>query len=590
MPSQPEVTPTSTARHLTDLPVAHPGVPDLRSATRFLWWIIRGQPWPVAWGIAFGIVWTALQGAVPLVVGASIQSVVDDDAGAAVRWGLLIVLLGVATAASGVMRHRMAATVWIVSAARVQQLVARQISILGGKLRREIATGEVVAVSANDVERIGSAMEVLLRFAGAIVTFIGLAIVLVVISPLLGVIVLVGMPVLVLGIAPLVRPLERREQAQRERYGKAAELAADTVSGLRVLRGVGGESHFVDRFRQRSQEVRVAAVRTARIRAILDALQVALPGIFVVTVTVLGARLALDGTIDVGALVAFYGITAFLVMPLRTTTEALDRFTRAYIATRRVLDVLRRERPDPGADQPLPPGPPWVLADAESGVTLTPDTLTAIVCTDTRTGSALADRLGRHESAAQVTLNGIPIGDLDRALVRATVLVQHPDPEILSGTLAALLDVPRSGRIDPAQAIRDASADDILDGLGLTLEDPPEAWTVELPERGRTLSGGQRQRLSLARSLVADPPVLILDEPTSAVDAHTEATIAAHLRQARAGRTTAVFTTSPLVLDAADRVIFAPDGIVTATGTHAELVRTDPHYRSIVARVVEEVS
>lgn len=222
-----------------------------------------------------------------------------------------------------------------------------------------MATGEVVAVTATDVERIGGAFDVAARFAGAVVAFVGVAIVLLSNSVRLGALVLIGLPLLSLVILPVLRPLERRESATRAKAGQASELAADTVAGLRVLRGVGGEEMFVRRFREASQQVRAASVRAAGIRATLDALQVALPGVFVVAVTWLGARAAVAGDLDVGELVAFYGYTAFLVLPLRTATEAADKWTRAKVAAGRVVAVLtlRRSRDEASPDEPPTPTP-----------------------------------------------------------------------------------------------------------------------------------------------------------------------------------------------------------------------------------------
>ncbi|MEO8329162.1 MAG: ABC transporter ATP-binding protein, partial [Candidatus Nanopelagicales bacterium] len=409
-----------------------------------------------------------------------------------------------------------------------------------------------------------------------IVAFFAVAAILVSSNLLLGLIVLIGVPVLTLSVAPLVRPLERRERAQRARLGETQELAADTVAGLRVLRGIGGEDLFLDRFRAASQDVQKAAVRTATIRSLLDSMQVFLPGLFVVVVTWIGARLAIDGTLDIGQLVAFYGYTAFLVLPLRTVTEAAHKWTAARVAAARVLAVLRLERlfeepsgvvAEPGDGR---------LIDPTSGLVVEPGLFTAVVTDDPDDSDMLADRLGRYRDS-EVTLAGVRVADLPLSAVRRRVLVQDKDPMILSGAAEDLFEIPRTGRVNVGEALAWASALDVVEAL-------PEGLATDLPERGRSLSGGQRQRFALARSLVADPDILILDEPTSAVDAHTEARIGVGLRAARAGRTTIIFTTSPLLLEHADTVAFLTGGKVVATGRHKELLHGPTDYRTTVMR------
>jgi ABC-type multidrug transport system fused ATPase/permease subunit len=149
------------------------------------------------------------------------------------------------------------------------------------------------------------------------------------------------------------------------------------------------------------------------------------------------------------------------------------------------------------------------------------------------------------------------------------------EPVILSGTVRGLLGA-GAPAASVVSALRAACAEDVIEGL-------PEGLDTELPERARTLSGGQRQRLVLAQALVADPEVLVLVEPTSAVDAHTESLIASRLGVARAGRTTVVFSTSPLVLERADKVVLLSDGAVVS-GTHRELLAGDADYRALVTR------
>ena len=172
-------------------------------------------------------------------------------------------------------------------------------------------------------------------------------------------------------------------------------------------------------------------------------------------------------------------------------------------------------------------------------------------------------------------LGGVPLTHLRRREVRERIVVSDTGAALFSGRLADRLDVHGTGGAEVA--LRTASGEDILDSL-------PAGVDTVVTERGRSFSGGQRQRLVLARALTVDPEILVLVEPTSAVDAHTEARIAARLREQRAGRTTVVTTSSPLLLDAVDEVAYLADGRIVAVGTHAELLDTVPAYRAVVTR------
>ena len=187
-------------------------------------------------------------------------------------------------------------------------------------------------------------------------------------------------------------------------------------------------------------------------------------------------------------------------------------------------------------------------------------------------------------------LGGVALDGLALDEARTAVLVQDKDPVLLSGTLRELLDVPSSGRVDAADALAAAQCEDVLDALRRrSVDGGGDPMGTRITERGRSLSGGQRQRLALARSLVADPGVLVLDEPTSAVDAHTEARVADGIKRLRAGRTTVVFTSSPAAARPrrAGRVR-ARTARSASVGTHRELVHTDARYRAVVTRETDE--
>ncbi|MDF2741928.1 MAG: transporter transrane region [Actinomycetia bacterium] len=564
---------------MRELPLGHPGTPDLRSPARFLLWVARGQLGTLALGIAYGVAWMGALAVVPALVGRAIdQGVAEGDRAGLLRGSALVLAAGLVSAAAGILRHRTAVVNWLTASYRVQQLLVRQAVRLGGSLPRRVPTGEVAAVGSHDAERIGGAMDIVARLAGAVVSFVIVAVLLLRSSTTLGLLVVAGVPLLTAGVGPLLRPLHRRRTRHRELVGELTTVGADTVSGLRVLRGIGGEEAFSRRYAAASQEVRAAGLAAARVQSLLDAAEVALPGVFVVAVTWLGARLAVAGQVSVGELIAFYGYAAFLVLPVRTVTEAADKFTRALVGARRAVQVLALE-PElvsgTSAEEP-PAGAP--LADGQSGLVVEPGQLTAIVAGVPEEAVAIADRLGRFADGGEIRLGGVALRDLPLDVVRRRVLVSEHDPRLFTGPLGTELDP--TGTAPPERvlaAVATASASDVVEAL-------PDGLATEVDERGRSFSGGQRQRLVLARALVADPEVLILVEPTSAVDAHTEARIADGLAAARAGRATVVCTTSPLLLDRADKVALVTGGRVVAHGTHRDLLDTEPRYRAVVTR------
>lgn len=563
------------------LPLDHPGTADHRSPARFLWWLVRGQWHTLLVGALFGIAWMVAQAVMPALIGRAIDAgVAARDTGALLTWAGVMLGVGLLQALAGIMRHRFAVTNWLTAAYRTVQLVARQAVDLGATLPRKVATGEVVAIGTNDLSHLGNAMDVTARAAGAVVSFLVVAVILLDTSVTLGLVVLVGVPLLLVAIGPLLKPLQRRHLTQRAMTGDLSNLATDIVSGLRVLRGIGGERVFHDRYVRESQEVRKAGVQVGRLQSVLDALQILLPGIFIVIVVWLGARFAVQGRITPGELVAFYGYAAFLLIPLRTATEFANKWIRAFVAARRVIRVLALE-PEVAASAGTHDEPPQGadLLDVASGLRVPAGQVTAIVSDPPEEAVALADRLGRY-APGEVLWDGLPLEMVDRDVLRRRIVVSDPNSALFSGRLGEQLDVGHHGPERVAAALHAASAEDILEAL-------PDGMETVVAERGRSFSGGQRQRLVLARALAADPEVLVLVEPTSAVDAHTEARVAERLGTLRAGRTTVVTTSSPLLLDRVDNVAFVRDGAVVAWGPHRRLLAEVPAYRSVVTREEE---
>jgi ABC-type multidrug transport system fused ATPase/permease subunit len=569
------------------LPYDNPGNPDIRSPARYLLWTARQQWRPLAVGTVYGITWMGAQALVPAAIGRGLdQGVSDHDLSAAAKWSGIVLALAVIQAVAGVLRHRVAVANWLYASFRTMQLLGRHSAEVGVAIRRRLPTGEVVSAATNDALMIGGAFDVSARLSGAIVSYLIVGVLLLTTNALIGTVVLVGVPVMVVLLGPLMRPLQARQKVQREVAGQLTALGADTVAGLRVLRGIGGEPAFLARYRRRSVELRDAGVRVATLQALLDSAQVLLPGVFLVTLTWLGARLAIQGKLSAGDIVAFYGYAFFLVVPIRTAIESADKFTRSLVGAARIIGVLET-RPEISEPETPDASPPVgsVLADARSAVTVEPGLMTGLVGSDPDETAAIAHRLGRLVEDDGVTLGGVPLHRLPLHTVRHRILVSETEPRLFSGTLRDELD-PWDRAVDDGdvlQALRVAAADDVMEAL-------PEGLDSSIDEGGREFSGGQRQRLALARTLLTDTEVLVLIDPTSAVDAHTEALVASRLRDARhddrngRARTTVVTSASPLLLNHCDEVVFVRNGVVEARGSHRDLLSEHPAYRDTVTR------
>ena len=565
-------------------------------ADRLILWLGRRQWRTLLGGVLFGVPWMLSIALVPAAVGQAIdEGLVARDARALVLWAGVIMGLGLVSAVTTNGRHWFAVRNWLIASFRSAVVTDRAVRRAGPALTRRMPAGEVVTSFASDFWRMGNVFDITARLAGAIVSFVVVSVILLQGSVLLGVLMLVGGPVLLASLSLVMRPLQRRQQAQRHEAGLLTSLGADTVAGLRVLRGIGGEDAFLARYAEQSARVRQAGVRLSPVQATLDAAEVLLPGIFVVLVTGVGAHLAAAGEITPGQLVAFYGYTAFLTMPMRTATEFVDKLTRSRVAARRIATILSvepdhalaDEQPRVAFDDRVAAGSPLEgvlddlsrgapLVDPTSDVVIEPGRLTAIVSARPEETSVIAHRLARTTPGRHgVRWGGVPVDDLPIDEIRARIVVSESDPHLFSGPLREALG--GSSDTERYAAIEVASATDALDALEGGMDG-------ELEERGRTLSGGQRQRVALARALLRDPDVLVLVEPTSAVDAHTEARVAERLVGHRAGRTTVLITASPLLLDRADTVLLVEEGRVTAQGRHHDLLRSTPAYRRVVLR------
>ncbi|MFC7329456.1 ABC transporter transmembrane domain-containing protein [Marinactinospora rubrisoli] len=578
------------------IPAPDPGTPDHRSPWRYVVWTARRQWRTLVLASLLSILFMGVQALPPALIGRALDAGLSErDPRALLFWVAILLAAGVAQAVLAALAHRADVYNWFHAGYRTMQIVARRAGRLGITLRRRVSSGEVVAVGSSDMEELGELTEYTGMLVGSLVTVAGISAYLLASSGTLGLLVVVGVPAIVVAMGPLIAPFHRRTTTHRERLADLADQAGDIVAGLRVLRGIGGERMFARRYRAASQETRWAGVRVGRFDALLRSAEILLPGLLVAAVVWFGARAALAGEITPGQLVTFYGYAAYLVVPLQALTAVLGTAVAGHVAATRIVRVLalRRDIVDPAV--PVPgPAPGGGLSDPVSGVVVRPGVLTAVACARPAEGLALAERLGRLRDSDPPVLFGavsgastdpappdaadvVALRDMALAEVRRRILVSDNDAWLFPGPLRAELAPDGTSEERLAAALHAASATDIVAAL-------PGGLDGLVADRGREFSGGQQQRLRLARALLMEPEVLVLVEPTSAVDAHTEAAIGERLAKYRSGRTTVLVTTSPLLLDRADRVCHVADGRSAAEGTHRELLDRDPGYARLVRR------
>ena len=622
-------TPTTLSMS-PDAPLPQP--PSI-GAGALLRWLLRRATVPVALATLAACTSNIIQATVPAFLGQALDAGIENGLNARV-WGIgaLLLVLFVVYAVGDTMLSYFGVTAWMRTAFDVDRLVGRQISATGKDLSRQVSTGEVATIIASDAEYLGNLIEYLPALLGAAASFIVVAVLMLRTSVSLGLVVILGMPLVAAIVTLVIRPLQKRQAVQREAQSAVTTITTDTVAGLRILRGIGGEDVFARRYREASQELRRRGVEVASSQATLMTLQVLLPGLFAAIVVWIAARMAVSGSLTPGGLITFYGYTAYLSWPLWVFTSSVQDYTRAVVGARRLSRLLEvapaagslveRLNLDPAAAHPVSGD----LVDTGSGLRLEEGRMTALVCPDPQVSADLATRLGRFTDAGPtVTLAGRPLTTMPLEQVRASVVVSGATAQLFTGTLREALDVrggpdpqpagvtdlvraeaERTTGADVDQQVRaqerDMPGDDrLLEAIeiadaGDVLTSLSEGLAGMITEKGRSLSGGQRQRVALARALLTEAPALVLIEPTSALDSHTEARVAARVHRARAGRTTVVVTASPLVLEACDEVVFLDSsGAELLRSTHRELMAMArsgdaqaADYRAVVSRALGE--
>lgn len=454
--------------------------------------------------------------------------------------------------------------------------------------RTSMLPGETLSVATSDAELVSQVMWQLAFAVASMASVLVVAVYVLQVDVQLGLMILVGVPAVVVLIQVVTPLVARRTHRQQQSTASASGLAGDLVQGLRPLKGIGGEDVALTRYRAASQTARRDTIGVARSWGYLLGMTTGLSGVLLALVTLVAGSLALDGEISLGQLVALVGLTQFLAEPITGLGEISAQFAAsrasaariaAFLATPRIVRVGDRvpygERPQLGianvSGGPLD-GLSFTTRDGE---------MLAVTIDDPSTSDALVRLLAGADEATTgtITLGGVPLGELTIDSRRKTLLVSPHHTEIFEGTLRSAIDPDGALPVEELDEVLAASAVDDVVALH------PDGLDRAVRAGGSSLSGGQRQRVALARALAARPPVLVLQDPTSAVDGVTEHAIAAGLRSVRTrlGGTTVVLTSSPAMLQQADRVLFVRDGRVVAEGPHSQLIG-DPTYREAVLR------
>nr|WP_203616933.1 ABC transporter ATP-binding protein [Streptomyces bauhiniae] len=550
---------------------------------------VRGQARRVALGAGFGCVHQLGEALVPVLIGVVIdQAVAGRDAGRLLLWLAVLAVMYVCLSWSFRLGARSGERAAEEAAHTLRLAVVRRVLDPRGGAEAGLLPGELANVATEDAKRVGAVNMALMSGIWAVAGIAVSAVALLVTSVPLGLIVLLGTPVLLWLGHLLSKPLERRSEAEQDRAAHASGVAADLVSGLRVLKGLGAERAAVERYRRTSRVSLAATLRAARAESWQTGLVLALTGGFIALIALVGGRLALEGALSLGQLVSAVGLALFLLGPLETFAWVNAELAQGRASAARIAGVLSAAPAVHGGEDAVPQpvrgalrlrgvrlgGPDGVDLELPAG------RLTGIAVTDPAGAEALLRCLGREADpeTGSVELDGVPLTRLDPAALRASVLVAAHDAALFGGSLAANV-TPGTEPDGPDPLTERVLAAARVDEVARSL---PHGTATEVGEGGRSLSGGQRQRVLLARALRTEAPVLVLHDPTTAVDAVTEARIAEGLREIRQGRTTVVVTNSPALLAVTDRVVLLDGGRIGAEGTHEQLVRADATYRTAV--------
>ncbi|MDP9308193.1 MAG: ABC transporter ATP-binding protein/permease [Actinomycetota bacterium] len=568
-----------------------------RAAWRFVRAVVRSQAGGVTGAVLSGLLWQTGAIAAPLIVKYAIDhGVVPRDKHALLVWLLALLGVGLLEVVAGGMRHIYAIRNRSATDARVRDAIFAHALRLDASYHDRVGPGELMSRASSDSEHVARMMDAIGHTIGYALTVVAVAIVMLFLDPGLAVLVLIPLPFVSVAAWAYSQRYDARTRRLQEAWAGAATLVEETVSGIRVVKGLGAGGALSNRFRERSDEIVRRALDVARLDAVFNPALELLPLLGIAAVLWVGGRQVIDGSLSLGSFVAFNAYVVMLVWPLRVLGQRVSTLQKALAASARITEVLETEprlreprhprkldRPVRGevrlegvrfgheGDRAVLDGLDLEIRSGES---------VALVGATGSGKSTVAGLLARlyDPDAGSVLLDGHDVRELRLADVRGAVALVFEETFLFTESVRENI---RFGRPDAEdEAVLGAAR---LAGAAGFIAELPDGYDTVLGERGFSLSGGQRQRIAIARAILADPAVLVLDDATSAVDATKEHEIRAALAKVMRGRTTLVIAHRPATIALADRVAVLEDGRIVDEGTHAELVRRSASYRELLA-------
>lgn len=513
------------------------------------------------------VVHSLTEAAIPIIIGATIdRAVLPSDAAALALWIGILVGTFLLLTASYQAASRLMVGVYGYGEQALRHLTLSR--MLRPRLSRRATTpGEALTYVTSDTYRVAGVAWSVAQQCATIAAIVGAALAMAVISPFATLVVFVSTVAMMVTMRIVSRPLERRGAAEQRAATEAGAVAADFMSGFRVLVGIGAREEAVRRYVVASDASRIAATTAGRSLAAYEAVSSVLAAVATTALAGLSAWFAAEGQISIGELVTVLGLAQFLSGSLAYAGSFPSNWIHKLASAKRLAglvdaeDLLHASPTAPTPGSALPSAGDVALSflagvDESIRVDVRRGEMLGIRPSDSEEARALSRLLGMRTPPARgrvsVAIDGSlhDLRDLDAADYRRRVVALPHRHTIVSGTVREAVQGPGTAAEPAPSLVAAAALHDTVVEVG--------GWDAQVGEAGRRLSGGQRQRIGLARGLHTDADILVLDEPTSAVDAITEAHIARSI--ARLQRTTIVISTSPVLLSACDRVIsLSPD-------------------------------